>query len=360
MRLGPPDVRALSGYVYRRQFVTSAPAAARFVAYLRVSTDRQGRSGLGLEAQRAAVAEHAARAGGAVRAEFVEVESGRKNDRPQLAAALAACRAHRATLLIAKLDRLARNARFLLGVVEGSGEGGVVFCDLPQVPPGPVGKFLVTQMAAVAELEAGLISQRTRAALAAAKARGVRLGNPRLRAGTAEMAHAAAAARAAKAKGRAADVLPYLEQAKRAGARTLRELAAALAARGVPAPAGGHAWHPQQVRRVLAAAAAAARRRAPRRDASVARPARAPRPGARHGALLRAARCPDLLGGWALLREWGRVGSPGRVRADAFATEDAAMAALERLARRKRGRGYADSAAPPAEVNTDRPGRGRA
>ncbi len=236
----------------------TAPAAARFVAYLRVSTDRQGRSGLGLEAQRAAVAEHAARAGGAVRAEFVEVESGRKNDRPQLAAALAACRAHRATLLIAKLDRLARNARFLLGVVEGSGEGGVVFCDLPQVPPGPVGKFLVTQMAAVAELEAGLISQRTRAALAAAKARGVRLGNPRLRAGTAEMAHAATAARAAKAKGRAADVLPYLEQAKRAGARTLRELAAALAARGVPAPAGGHAWHPQQVRRVLAVAAAAA------------------------------------------------------------------------------------------------------
>ena len=69
---------------------------------------------------------------------------------------------------------------------------------------------------------------------------------------------------------------------------------------------------------------------------------------------------PDLLGDWALLREWGRVGSPGRVRADAFASEDAAVAALERLARRKRGRGYAESVAPPAEVNTDRPGRGRA
>ena len=88
------------------------------------------------------------------------------------------CRARRAALVIAKLDRLARNARFLLHVVEGTGEAGVVFCDLPSVPPGPVGKFLLTQMAAVAELEAGLISQRTRAALAAAKARGTRLGNP--------------------------------------------------------------------------------------------------------------------------------------------------------------------------------------
>jgi DNA invertase Pin-like site-specific DNA recombinase len=190
-----------------------------------------------------------------VRAEFVEVESGRKNDRPRLAAALAACRAHRATLLIAKLDRLARNARFLLGVVEGSGEGGVVFCDLPSVPPGPVGKFLVTQMAAVAELEAGLISQRTRAA--AAKARGVRLGNPRLRAGDAGMGRAAAAARSARARARTADLLPLVEQARRAGAMTLRELAAALIARGVPTPAGSHAWRPQQVRRVLAAAAAA-------------------------------------------------------------------------------------------------------
>jgi DNA invertase Pin-like site-specific DNA recombinase len=229
----------------------------RFVAYYRVSTERQGRSGLGLDAQRDAVARHVAGAGGQVVAEFEEVESGRKSDRPELAAALAACRARRATLLIAKLDRLARNARFLLGVVEGSGEGGVVFCDLPQVPPGPVGKFLVTQMAAVAELEAGLISQRTRAALAAAKARGVRLGNPRLRAGAAGMARAAAAARSARARARTADLLPLVEQARRAGAVTLRELAAALTARGVPAPAGGHAWHPQQVRRLLAAAAVA-------------------------------------------------------------------------------------------------------
>jgi DNA invertase Pin-like site-specific DNA recombinase len=229
----------------------AAAAPVRFVAYYRVSTERQGRSGLGLDAQRDAVARHVTGMGGAVLAEFAEVESGRKDDRPQLAAALAACRAHRATLLIAKLDRLVRNARFLLGVVAGSGEGGVVFCDLPSVPPGPVGKFLVTQMAAVAELEAGLISQRTKTALAAAKTRGVRLGNPRLRAGAAETARAAAVARSARARARAADLLPLVEQARRAGAVTLRELAAALTARGVPTPAGGRAWHPQQVRRLL-------------------------------------------------------------------------------------------------------------
>ena len=243
----------------------SAPVPARFIAYYRVSTDRQGRSGLGLEAQRAAVAHHVARAGGvAIVAEFEEVESGGRGDRPQLAEALAACRMHKATLVIAKLDRLARNARFLLSVVEGSGEGGVVFCDLPTVPPGPVGKFLVTQMAAVAELEAGLISQRTRAALAAAKARGKVLGNPRLRAGTPEHAHAAAAAaRSAQARARTAEVMPYVEAARRAGASTLRELAAALTARGVPTPAGRHAWRPEQVRRVLAAPTAVAKDVAP-------------------------------------------------------------------------------------------------
>jgi len=224
----------------------------RFVAYYRVSTDRQGRSGLGLDAQRAAVAKYVAQAGGVVAAEFEEVESGKRADRPQLAAALAACRARRAALAIARLDRLARNARFLLHVVEGTGEAGVVFCDLPQVPPGPVGKFLLTQMAAVAELEAGLISQRTRAALAAAKARGTVLGNPRLRAGTPDQARAASAAKSAQARARAADVLPYLDAARRAGARTLHELAEALTNRGVPTPAGKGDWGPEQVRRVLA------------------------------------------------------------------------------------------------------------
>ena len=198
------------------------------------------------------MAKYVAGVGGVVAAEFEEVESGKRNARPQLAAALAACRARRAALVIAKLDRLARNARFLLHVVEGTGEAGVVFCDLPSVPPGPVGKFLLTQMAAVAELEAGLISQRTRAALADAKARGTKLGNPQLRFGAPEHARAAAAAKSVQARTRAADVLPYLEAARRAGARTLQEMAAALTARGVPTPAGKGDWRPEQVRRVLA------------------------------------------------------------------------------------------------------------
>ena len=204
------------------------PAPLRFVSYLRVSTDGQGRSGLGLEAQRQAVAAHVAQVRGTLLAEFQEVESGKRTDRPQLAAALAACRTRRSVLLIAKLDRLARNARFLLSVVEGSGEAGVVFCDLPTVPAGPVGKFLVTQMAAVAELEAGLISQRTRAALAVAKARGVKLGNPRLLPGTPAMAAAAREARSRQVAERRADVLVVLRQVQDKGATSLRTIAAGL------------------------------------------------------------------------------------------------------------------------------------
>jgi hypothetical protein len=136
-------------------------ARRRFVAYYRVSTQQQGRSGLGLAAQQEAVHAHVSSVPGDLVDAFEEVETGKLNSRPALAQALAACRAMHATLIIAKLDRLARNAAFLLSVVEGSGQGGVVFCDLPQVPPGPSGKFVIAIMAAVAELEAGLISERT-------------------------------------------------------------------------------------------------------------------------------------------------------------------------------------------------------
>ena len=227
------------------------PPRPRFVSYLRVSTDGQGRSGLGLEAQRQAVAAHVTQAGGEVVAEFQEVESGKRADRPQLAAALVSCRTRRAVLVIAKLDRLTRNARFLLSVVEGSGEAGVVFCDLPTVPAGPVGKFLVTQMAAVAELEAGLISQRTRAALAVAKARGVRLGNPFPTPATAEMAAGARQARSRQVAARASDVLAVVRQVQAEGASSLRALAAGLQERGVLTSAGRMHWSPTQIRRLL-------------------------------------------------------------------------------------------------------------
>jgi len=142
------------------------------VAYLRVSTRKQAASGLGLEAQRAAVAEYAAKAGGRVVAEYVEVESGKKAARPELASALSHCRAAKACLVVAKLDRLSRNVAFLSGLMEAGVE--FVACDNPHA-----NKFTVHVLAAVAEQEAKAISERTRAALAAAKKRGVKLGSAR-------------------------------------------------------------------------------------------------------------------------------------------------------------------------------------
>jgi DNA invertase Pin-like site-specific DNA recombinase len=205
---------------------------------------------LGLAAQQEAVQRHVSSVTGELVDAFEEVETGQLNSRPALAQALAACRATHATLIIAKLDRLARNAAFLLSVVEGSGQGGVMFCDLPQVPPGPSGKFVIAIVAAVAELEAGLISERTKAALAQAKARGVRLGNPRLQPGTREQALQAAAAKRRQAVEHAAGVLPYIEAARKKGCTTLAQLAAALNARGVRTARGG-TWRTATVWRLL-------------------------------------------------------------------------------------------------------------
>lgn len=222
----------------------TAPTSARFVAYYRVSTDKQGRSGLGLEAQRNAVARHAAGTGGTVVAAFEEVESGRKGNRPQLALAMAECRLRRCTLLIAKLDRLARDAHFLLGLEKA----GVEFlaADMPYA-----NRLTIGVMALVAEEEARATSVRTKAALAAAKARGVKLGNPQLRPGDSTTAAGARSAWSAAAGRRAAEVQPYLEAARRAGATTLQELADALTARGVHTPRGQEGWRPWQVRRIL-------------------------------------------------------------------------------------------------------------
>jgi DNA invertase Pin-like site-specific DNA recombinase len=228
------------------------------VAYVRVSTDRQGRSGLGLEAQEAAIRAFLRPCDRLLAPVHIEVESGRKADRPELTKALARCRATGATLLVAKLDRLARNARFLLSVVEGTGEAGVIVLDLPTIPPGPVGKFLLTQMAAVAELEAGLIGQRTKAALAAAKARGTKLGGRRIGQRLPELADRQRGAQeAAEAKRLAADhaahrVMPRVAELQAAGAG-LAETARRLQADGVPTPRGG-AWTATAVRRVIARA----------------------------------------------------------------------------------------------------------
>lgn len=211
-----------------------------FVAYYRVSTMAQGRSGLGLEAQQDAVRRYLDGAGGTLVAAYTETESGKRSDRPQLAAALERCRREKATLVIAKLDRLARNTRFLLGILESRVD--TVFCDLPHIPDGAAGKFMLTQFAAIAELEAGLISERTKAALQAAKARGQSLGNPRLD----EINNQRRAAADAFAR----EMAPIVAALRAEGFSTLEALTGELNRRSVPT-AGGGRWHLPTVHRLV-------------------------------------------------------------------------------------------------------------
>lgn len=219
----------------------------RFVAYLRVSTARQGASGLGLEAQRAAVQAYLASGGNQLVAEFVEVESGKRNDRPQLAAALAACRLHRATLVIAKLDRLARNVRFIAGIMDSGVD--FVACDMPHA-----NRLTLHLMAAMAEHEATAISERTKAALAAAKARGVKLGNPNgaahLRDGAREAAIAGGAVRRKQAETQAWQIAELVAQMEGRGTTGFAAQAREMNLRGLPAPRGG-CWSAGQLRRTL-------------------------------------------------------------------------------------------------------------
>src|SRR5579862_1273650 len=175
-------------------------ANGKFISYLRVSTAQQGASGLGLEAQRAAVLSYLNGGKWSLVQEVVEVESGKRADRPALATALRLCKKHRATLVIAKLDRLARNVAFIANLVESGVE--FVAVDMSQA-----NKFTVHIMAAVAEQEAEAISKRTRAALAAAKARGTQLGGRRVSAERfAEIGAAARRMRTEQADKRAADL----------------------------------------------------------------------------------------------------------------------------------------------------------
>lgn len=214
------------------------------VAYYRVSTARQGKSGLGIEAQKAAVQRFAEAEGIDVVAEHIEVETGKGSDaldrRPELAAALAQARKAKCPVLVAKLDRLSRDVHFISGLI--AHRVPFVVAELgPDADP-----FMLHLYAALAEKERALISQRTKAALAAKKAQGVKLGNPR----AAEAAVLAHAANRTGADQFAANVLPIVREIEASGLTTLRAIAGVLNARGIRTARGG-AWHSSTVRNLL-------------------------------------------------------------------------------------------------------------
>jgi len=219
-------------------------AQGNFISYYRVSTERQGRSGLGLEAQAAAVRAYLNGGSWELVQEFTEVESGKNNDRPQLAAALKHCKLTGSKLVIAKLDRLSRDAHFLLGLQKA----GVPFvcADMPEA-----NELTVGIMALVAEQERRAISIRTKEALAAAKARGVKLGSPKgamhLRG---RYQPQAVEANREKANNFATEVLDTVQSIRTEGKTSLRAIANELNERKVQAPRGG-TWHAMTVKRIL-------------------------------------------------------------------------------------------------------------
>jgi DNA invertase Pin-like site-specific DNA recombinase len=216
----------------------------QLVSYLRVSSAQQGRSGLGLEAQREALARFATAEGLEIGREFLEVETGKGADalerRPQLKAALAEARKRKCAVVVAKLDRLSRDVHFISGLM--AHRVPFVVADLGA----DVDPFILHLYAALSEKERALISARTKAALAAAKARGTILGGRKLP----EAREIAQASIKANADRHAANVLPIIKEVQRSGATTLRDIAAALNARGVQTPRGG-AWHATSVKNVL-------------------------------------------------------------------------------------------------------------
>jgi DNA invertase Pin-like site-specific DNA recombinase len=218
------------------------------IAYCRVSTQRQGRSGLGLEAQRSAVTRFAEAEGITIAGEFTEVETGKGADaldrRPQLAAALATARKEKCPVLVAKLDRLSRNVAFIAGLMAQRVPFIVAEMGADADP------FVLHLCAALAEKERRQISERTRAALAARKGGGTKLGNPR------NAGDAAAVGRQVQitaAEQFAASVLPIIASLQKAGVTTYRGIAAALNGRGVRTARGGR-WQVSNVRNLLARA----------------------------------------------------------------------------------------------------------
>ena len=219
--------------------------ATAAITYLRVSTSAQGRNGLGIEAQRDAIARFAQAEGLELLAEFVEVETGKGSDalerRPQLREALAQARKARAAVVVAKLDRLSRDVAFISGLM--AQRVPFVVAELgPDVDP-----FVLHLYAALAEKERALIAERTKAALARAKAKGVVLGN---RTNLAEATAKGSAATRQQADMFADSLLPLIRQLQASGVRTVRALAAELNARGVRT-ARGDRWHPTTVQRLL-------------------------------------------------------------------------------------------------------------
>ena len=215
-----------------------------FVAYLRVSTQKQGESGLGLDAQRESVRRFLG-TNDVLLATFTEVESGKNCNRPQLKSAIDRCRLTGATLLVAKWDRLSRNVAFLSRLMES--DVPLLAADNPHAT-----RFTLHILAAVAEHEADAISKRTKAALAAAKARGKKLGGWRGRHLTRAERRLGTSVRVAEAKARAAQVAPVIDELQNSGARTLQALASGLNERGILAPRGGR-WAASQVRATLLA-----------------------------------------------------------------------------------------------------------
>jgi DNA invertase Pin-like site-specific DNA recombinase len=214
------------------------------VGYVRVSTAQQGRSGLGIDAQRDALTRFAAAEGFELVRVFVEIETGKGADalskRPQLGAALAEARKHKCAVCVAKLDRLSRDVHFISGLMAHRVPFLVVELGADVDP------FILHLFAALAQKERAMIATRTRAALAAAKARGTKLGGPKL----VEARERAVVSIVAGADRLAANVVPIIREMQRAGVSTLRDIAEALNARGVPTARGGM-WHASTVRNVL-------------------------------------------------------------------------------------------------------------
>ena len=219
-------------------------AEGKFVSYLRVSTDKQAKSGLGLEAQRKAVEDYLNGGKWKLVKELVEVESGKREDnRPMLVQAMAACRLHKATLVIAKLDRLSRDAHFLLGLDKAGVE--FVATDNPHA-----NRLTVGIMALMAENEREMISKRTKDALAAAKRRGVKLGGYRGSKLTKRIRERGYAALKAKADQHANDLAPVIAELRAVGITSLVDIAANLNERSIPT-ARDSKWTPTQVSRVV-------------------------------------------------------------------------------------------------------------